>query len=110
MGAAIRIDGHLAERAAALRYGCGQYVVRLMLTQTHGERILVEWPFGQGAAADIAAHAAAQAMTKGMPLHVEGDHLLITRHQGAPVLKLAGAVTVVRPIPQPFHEAAAAAA
>lgn len=107
MGSPIRIDGRLAERATAQRYGCGHYVVKLVLEQPFGERIVIEWPFGHGPSADIAAHAAAQDLQKGTQLQVEGNHLQITRYQGTPALKLGGAVSVVRPIRKPFHEAAA---
>jgi hypothetical protein len=110
MASPIRIEGRLAERASAQMYGCGHYVVRLVLAQRTGEPILIEWPFGTGPAADIASHSAAQQLRKDQPLTVEGNHLQITRHRGAPALKLCGAVTVIRPVAQPFHEAATAVA
>lgn len=110
MGSPIRIEGRLANSAVARRYGSGMYVVILVLEQRQGEPITVEWPFGEGAAADIAAHAAARTMPKGTPVEACGNCIQIDKARKTPGLRLLGAVTVIRPIRQPFHEAAAAAA
>lgn len=72
----LRISGRVTECAASYHPPTGDSVLVVLLEDGKSDRpYYAEINYGQGAAASIAAHAAANGLHKGMPIVLEGDGL-----------------------------------
>jgi hypothetical protein len=109
MRAPISIEACVKSQAYPINVG-GRYIVQFLVSQAQGLPILIDWPFGEGSAASVAAHSAAASLRRATPITAEGNSLQVFRYRGEACLRLVGAIRVTRPTPQPFHEAAAQAA
>lgn len=109
MSSPICIKASVKGQAYYVNVG-GAYFVQFLLDQPKGLPILIDWPFGEGSAASSAAQNAATSLRRDTPITAEGNCLRVHRYRGQDCLQLVGAISVTRPTPRSFIEAAAATA
>lgn len=104
----VVITGQLTEPAVYFLRRDNVYVV-LMHIQVHGEIVMVEWAFGEGAAGSHAAGNAARALRKGTEVVAHGCGLTRGKYRNEWHPKLVGVNRVDRPVPAHFTDFEAAA-
>ena len=108
MSTKVVIGGQLTEPAIYFMRADQVFVVLLQI-QVHGDVVVAEWPFGEGAAGSHAAGKAASAMRKGTEVTAHGLGLTRCKYRNEWHPKLIGVSRVDRPLPVHFTDVEPAA-
>lgn len=106
----LRIAGRVIERAASHHPPTGSSVLTVLVEDGRSDKpYLAEICYGQGGSASIAAHAAANRLSKGTPVVLEGDGLKDCRWHQQWVRKVVHCRPIEVDVQPARHEPATAA-